>query len=79
MLTGRARYRIVVQGLLGPQWSDWFSGCTLCWQEPDQTVLIGQVVDQAALHGLLNAIRDLGLPLIEVRRLSPEESEAVDP
>ena len=79
MLTRPARYRIVVQGRMGPQWTDWFAGCTLSWQEPDQTVLIGQTVDQAALHGLLNAVRDLGLPLIEVRCLSPEESEAGDP
>jgi hypothetical protein len=79
MLTTSARYRIVVQGQLGPQWAGWFADFTLSWQEPDQTVLIGQTVDQAALHGLLNTIRDLGLPLLEVLRLAPEEGEAVDP
>ena len=79
MLSMPARYRIRVQGRLGPEWSAWFGGLSLSWQEPDQTVLIGQVVDQSALHGLLNAIRDMGLPLVEVLGLSPEESEAVDP
>ena len=72
MLTTPATYRIVVQGQLGEDWAAYFGGLTLSWQEPDQTVLIGQIVDQAALHGLLNAIRDLGLPLVEVLRLEPE-------
>jgi hypothetical protein len=79
MLTTPATYRIVVQGRLGPDWAAYFGGLTLSWQEPGQTVLIAQVIDQAALHGLLNAIRDLGLPLVEVRRLSSEESGAGDP
>jgi hypothetical protein len=73
MLTTPATYRIRVQGQLGPDWTVFFGGLSLSWQEPDQTVLIGQVVDQAALHGLLNTIRDLGLPLLEVLRL-PEEA-----
>jgi hypothetical protein len=60
MLTTKATYRIVVQGRLGPDWAAYFGGLTLSWQEPDQTVLLAQVIDQAALHGLLNAIGDLG-------------------
>jgi hypothetical protein len=79
MLTTPATYRLRVQGQLGPDWTAFFGGLTLSWQEPDQTVLVGQVVDQAALHGLLNTIRDLGLPLVEVLRLEPEEGEAVAP
>ena len=71
MLTTPARYRLRVQGQLGAQWADWFEGFTLSWQAPGETVLVGQVIDQAALHGLLNAIRDLGLPLLEVRPLEP--------
>jgi hypothetical protein len=78
MLTTPATYRIRVQGQLGPDWTAFFGGLTLSWQEPDQTVLTGQVADQAALHGILNAIRDLGLPLLEVQRLSLEESETAD-
>jgi len=73
MLSMPARYRIRVQGRLGPEWSAWFGGLSLSWQEPDHTVLVGQVLDQSALHGLLNTIRDLGLPLLEVLRL-PEEA-----
>ena len=68
-----------MQGHLGPQWADWFVGFRLSWQEPGQTVLVGTVVDQAALFGLLNTIRDLGLPLVEVLRLPPDESEEGDP
>jgi hypothetical protein len=79
MLTTPANYRIRVQGQLGPGWTAFFAGLTLSWQEPGETVLVGQVVDQAALHGLLNTIRDLGLPLVEVLRLPPEESAAADP
>jgi len=79
MLSMSARYRIRVQGQLGLEWSAWFGGLAISWQEPDQTVLVGQVLDQAALHGLLNTIRDLGLPLVEVLRLEPEEGEAVAP
>jgi hypothetical protein len=78
MLTRPTRYRIVVQGQLGPQWADWFAGFTLSWQEPGQTVLVGTVVDQAALFGLLNTIRDLGLSLVEVLLLPPAESGAAD-
>ena len=72
MLSMPVRYRIRVQGRLGPEWSAWFGGLSLSWQEPGQTVLVGQVVDQAALYGLLDSLRDLGLPLLEVRRLEPE-------
>ena len=71
MLTTPARYRIRVQGQLGAQWADWFGGFTLSWEVPGETVLVGLIIDQAALHGLLNIIRDLGLPLLEVRRLEP--------
>ena len=78
MLTRPARYRLRVQGQLGPQWADWFAGFTLSWEVPGETVLVGQVVDQAALYGLLNTLRDLGLPLLEVLLLPPEESGLAD-
>ena len=65
-----ATYRIKVQGRLDEGWSDWFSGMTVaveCREDgPTITTLIGIVPDQAALHGLLNRIRDLSLPLLEV-------------
>ncbi len=49
MLTSPARYRIRVQGHLGAQWADWFGGFTLSWEVPGETVLVGQIIDQAAL------------------------------
>jgi hypothetical protein len=79
MLTRPAEYRIRVQGRLGPEWAVCFGGLTLSWPSPDQTLLTGQIVDQAALHGILNTIRDLDLPLLEVLRLEPEENEITDP
>jgi hypothetical protein len=79
MLTTAAKYRIRVQGQLGPEWEAFLGGLTLSWQEPDQTLLVGPVIDQAALHGILNTIRDLGLPLLEVLRLPPEESGVAAP
>ena len=60
------RVEIRVQGCIDEAWSSWFEGLTLC-QEEDQTVLVGDVADQAALYGLLAKLRDLGLPLISVR------------
>jgi len=49
------------------------------WEQPGETVFTGQIIDQAALHGILNTIRDLGLPLLEVRHLGPEETGEADP
>lgn len=69
------RYRIRLQGRLSHRWSKWFDGLTLT-TNGDETELVGVVLDQAALHGLLRKIRDLGMPLIEVYRLdSPETTE----
>jgi hypothetical protein len=66
-------YQIVLQGHLCGQWSDWFDGFILTLDERGQTIMVGPVTDQAALHGLLKKIRDLGLPLISVNRLDPGE------
>ena len=63
------RYEIRVEGVLGERWSDWFDGLQLTRRPGDVTVIAGEVADQAALHGLLARIRDLGLPLVSVRRL----------
>jgi ABC-type Fe3+/spermidine/putrescine transport system ATPase subunit len=66
-------YEIRVQGLLDQRWSSWFDGLTVTSQPDSATTLIaGPVADQAALHGLLAKIRDLGLPLISVRRIDPQ-------
>jgi hypothetical protein len=63
------RYEIRVEGVLDQRWSSWFDGLQLSSQPGGVTVLAGPVADQAALHGLLAKVRDLGLPLLEVRRL----------
>jgi hypothetical protein len=59
-------YQIRIQGQLGVEWADWFGGLTLTLEENGDTLLTGPVADQAALHGLLKKVRDLGLTLIAV-------------
>jgi hypothetical protein len=63
-------YEIRVQGRLEPRWSTWFDGFALTPGFDGTTVLTGNVADQAALHGLLQSLRDLGLPLVSVVRRS---------
>ena len=59
-------YEFHVKGLLDKRWSEWFGGLTIRHQEDGTTVLVGPVVDQAALHGVIVRIRELGLPLLSV-------------
>ena len=61
-------YEIRVKGHLNARWADWFDGLTVTQESDGTTVLSGSVMDQAALHGLLGKVRDLGLPLIAVHR-----------
>jgi hypothetical protein len=63
-------YQIRVKGHLGRQWTDWFEGMTITLEEGD-TLLTSPVVDQAALHGLLRKVRDLGIPLISAIHVNP--------
>jgi len=65
------RYEIRVEGILDQRWTTWFEGLQID-SDHSQTVISGPVTDQAALHGLLNKVRDLGLVLICVRRLEPD-------
>ncbi len=65
-------YEIWVRGVLDSGWSAWFDGLKVTSDERGQTVIAGSVVDQAALHGLLAKVRDLGLELLEVRRTDPD-------
>jgi hypothetical protein len=65
-----ANYEIRVEGLLGQTWSAWFDGLDVT-TEGGQSVLTGELADDAALHGVLAKVRDLGLQLISVRRLEP--------
>ena len=71
-----ATYHIRLKGNLDPRWSDWFDGFAITCQN-DETVLIGRVPDQAALHGLLAKINDLGLAIISVNHLPDIEPSAV--
>jgi hypothetical protein len=59
-------YQIRIAGLLDPSWSDWFDGLAITYPANDITILTGPLPDQAALHGVLNKIRDLGLTLVAV-------------
>lgn len=67
-----AGYEIRVKGTLSRQWSAWFDGWTISASDREETVLTGPVRDQSALFGLLAKIRDLGLPLLLVRRVDAE-------
>jgi hypothetical protein len=67
-----ARYELRVQGVLEPGWSAWFEGLRVSSDDHCQTIIAGPVADQAALHGLLAKIRDLGLELLSVRRIDPD-------
>jgi hypothetical protein len=64
-------YQITIRGHLGHQWTGWFDGLTVTTEESGNTLLVGEVVDQAALHGLLKKVRDLGLPLLSVVPVVP--------
>ncbi len=64
-------YQIRIQGHLGPQWRDWFGGLSITVEDNGETLLTCPVVDQAALHGLLRRVRDLGMPLISAIRVNP--------
>ena len=62
-------YQIRIKGHLGAQWTDWFEGLTITLENTGDTLLTGPVVDQAALHGLIKKVRDLGMPLISVNQV----------
>lgn len=72
-------YQIRIKGQLGGQWTDWFGGLTITSEDKGVTLLTGSVVDQAALHGLLRKVRDLGMPLLSVMCVEPPgTSDALD-
>jgi hypothetical protein len=78
--TGRqhnpGRYEIRIKGHLDSRWAAWFDGLSLTNESDGTSVIQGQVVDQAALHGLLQKVRDVGLPLISVTQVQPDQPHA---
>jgi hypothetical protein len=68
-------YQIRIKGQLDSQWSYWFDGLFITLEDNGDTLLSGPVVDQAALHGLLKKVRDLGLPLVSVSPVEPGQED----
>jgi len=73
-------YEIRLKGHLDDQWAEWFEGLTITREDNGETLISGQVIDQAALHGLLKKVRDLGLPLVSVNpiELGPTTAPETD-
>ena len=71
-------YQIMIKGHLGDQWTDWFGDVTITLETNGNTLLICSGMDQAALHGLLKKVRDLGMPLISVNQIDPEQANTSD-
>jgi hypothetical protein len=71
-------YQIRIKGHLGHHWTGWFEGLAITLEDNGETLLTGPVVDQAALHGVLREVRDVGLPLLLVVCVQPGQAEASD-
>ena len=71
-------YQIRIKGHLSRQWTEWFEGLTITLEEDSDTLLTGPVVDQAALHGLLKKVRDLGMPLLSVNSVDLSRQDGSD-
>jgi hypothetical protein len=69
-------YQIRVQGHLGCQWAEWFEHMTIRREANGETTVTGSVVDQAALHGLLTKVRNLGLPLLSITRIGSDDTDS---
>jgi hypothetical protein len=70
------RYEICLKGHLDSRWAAWFDGLSLTNSSDGTTIICGPVADQAALHGLLQKVRDLGLPLVSVIQVQPGQPDA---
>jgi hypothetical protein len=71
-------YKIRIKGQLDSQWTDWFEGLIITLDDNGDTLLTGPVIDQAALHGLLKKVRDLGMPLVSVSPVEPGPADQSD-
>jgi hypothetical protein len=69
-------YQIRIKGHLSHQWTAWFEDLTITLEDNGDTLLTGPVIDQAALHGLLKKVRDLGMPLVSVSPVAPGQADA---
>ena len=70
-------HEIRVEGHLDDRWVDWLEGLALTREDDGTTTLTGPLADQAALHGVLNTIRDLNLPILSVRRVYPDAERPI--
>ena len=77
--TNATVYEIEIKEHLEERWADWFEGMTIAHQSDGSTVLRGPIADQAALHGLLNKIRDLSLSLVSVRQEAASAEPSLEP
>ena len=68
-------YLIRIKDYLDPEWTDWFEGMTITLEKDGNTLLSGAVIDQAALHGLLKKVRDLGLTLVSIAQVQSNKGE----
>ena len=73
--TPPGRYEIRLKGHVERRWAAWFDGLTLTRESDGTTLIHGPVVDQAALHGLLQKVRDMGLPLVSVTQVDPDQPD----
>jgi hypothetical protein len=76
--TTTLHYEIRINGHLDDRWADWFDGLTITLEDDGDTLINGPVIDQAALHGLLKKVRDLGLPLVSVSPVEPGQADQSD-
>jgi hypothetical protein len=68
-------FQIRLKGHVGPQWTDWFDGMAITLEDDGDTLLTGPVADQAALHGLLKKVRDIGMTLVSVNSVLPDRAD----
>ena len=76
--SGSGLYEIRLKGHLDGKWAAWFEGLTITLEDNGDTLITGLVVDQAALHGLLKKVRDLGMPLVSVSPLEHGQADTSD-
>ena len=72
---GSGRYEIAIKGRLDERWSSWLEGMTFIHESNGTTSMCGPLTDQAAFHGVLNRLRNLGVPVISVQRVGPIEKD----